>query len=376
MLPRSSQERIPREAVKGKALRTNPGDSKAHRPLAPGRHRSAEAGRAHGLDRLRRDPGGRRHANRLHYRRLRGAFARAARGPEGRVHDAPTHTRSRCGDERRHREGGTLLDLNYEEDSKAEVDMNVVMTGSGELRRGAGNRGVAPVRTGDAPRDARDSRNREFESSSTPSARSWISRDVKLLLATTNRGKLLEQRRALEGLRIEILSLADFPAIEAPEETRATFRENAAIKALYYHRGNRRSHRSGGRGTRSRRPRRASRACQSARWLGVQTSLREKNARLLELLEGVEAGRTARFMSAIAVADRVDGSSSSTRLRARGGSPSSSGAREGSGTTPSSLPAAREDHGGARAAGEERVSHRGQSDRRAQNLSWRCFDRA
>jgi ribonuclease PH len=27
----------------------------------------------------------------------------------------------------------TLLDLNYEEDSKAEVDMNVVMTGSGEL---------------------------------------------------------------------------------------------------------------------------------------------------------------------------------------------------------------------------------------------------
>jgi ribonuclease PH len=26
-----------------------------------------------------------------------------------------------------------LLDLNYEEDSKAEVDMNVVMTGSGEL---------------------------------------------------------------------------------------------------------------------------------------------------------------------------------------------------------------------------------------------------
>jgi ribonuclease PH len=27
----------------------------------------------------------------------------------------------------------TLLDLNYEEDSKAEVDMNVVMTGSGDL---------------------------------------------------------------------------------------------------------------------------------------------------------------------------------------------------------------------------------------------------
>ncbi len=42
---------------------------------------------------------------------------------------------------------------------------------------------------------------------------------------------------------------------------------------------------------------------QSARWLGVQTSFAEKSARLLELLEGVEAEkRTARFMCAIAVA--------------------------------------------------------------------------
>jgi ribonuclease PH len=30
-------------------------------------------------------------------------------------------------------EGEVLLDLNYEEDSKAEVDMNVVMTGSGKF---------------------------------------------------------------------------------------------------------------------------------------------------------------------------------------------------------------------------------------------------
>jgi ribonuclease PH len=30
-------------------------------------------------------------------------------------------------------EGEVLLDLNYEEDSKAEVDMNVVMTGGGKF---------------------------------------------------------------------------------------------------------------------------------------------------------------------------------------------------------------------------------------------------
>jgi len=30
-------------------------------------------------------------------------------------------------------EGKALLDLNYEEDSRAEVDMNVVMTGSGKF---------------------------------------------------------------------------------------------------------------------------------------------------------------------------------------------------------------------------------------------------
>ena len=30
-------------------------------------------------------------------------------------------------------EGEVLLDLNYEEDSKAEVDMNVVMTGTGRF---------------------------------------------------------------------------------------------------------------------------------------------------------------------------------------------------------------------------------------------------
>jgi XTP/dITP diphosphohydrolase len=125
---------------------------------------------------------------------------------------------------------------------------------------------------------------------------------VKLLLATTNQGKLREQRPALEGLPIEILSLADFPAIEAPEETGATFLENARIKALYYHRAI-------GLPTLGEDAGLVVDALgglpgvQSARFLGVETSFAEKSARLLELLEGVEAEkRTARFLCAIAVA--------------------------------------------------------------------------
>ena len=56
-----------------------------------------------------------------------------------------------------------------------------------------------------------------------------------LLIATTNVGKLKEIRGILAGLPIELVSLEQFPDIEEPEETGATFAENARLKALYYH---------------------------------------------------------------------------------------------------------------------------------------------
>lgn len=55
-----------------------------------------------------------------------------------------------------------------------------------------------------------------------------------MLLATTNPGKIREIRFVLAGLPVELLTLADLPEIDAPEETGATFAENAAIKALAY----------------------------------------------------------------------------------------------------------------------------------------------
>jgi XTP/dITP diphosphohydrolase len=57
---------------------------------------------------------------------------------------------------------------------------------------------------------------------------------MDLLIATTNPGKLREIRAILEGTSIELKTLADFPSIEEPEETGATFEENARLKALYY----------------------------------------------------------------------------------------------------------------------------------------------
>ncbi len=59
---------------------------------------------------------------------------------------------------------------------------------------------------------------------------------MRLLLATTNHNKVREIRALLDGVAVEIVGLDVFPGIEAPEETGATFEENAALKARYYSR--------------------------------------------------------------------------------------------------------------------------------------------
>jgi len=43
-----------------------------------------------------------------------------------------------------------------------------------------------------------------------------------------------EIRQALEGLPLRLLSLANFPTVDEPEETGATFADNAHAKAAYY----------------------------------------------------------------------------------------------------------------------------------------------
>ena len=55
----------------------------------------------------------------------------------------------------------------------------------------------------------------------------------KLVIATTNPGKVREIRRLLAGTGIEVLTLDDIGPLEMPPEDKATFRENAEAKARF-----------------------------------------------------------------------------------------------------------------------------------------------
>ena len=55
-----------------------------------------------------------------------------------------------------------------------------------------------------------------------------------LLIATTNTGKLRENREVLGGLNVPIRSLNDVPPVPEPEETETTFAANALLKARAY----------------------------------------------------------------------------------------------------------------------------------------------
>ena len=119
---------------------------------------------------------------------------------------------------------------------------------------------------------------------------------MRVYCATGNAGKLREFRQALGG----VVDVETVPPVPAPEETGATFEENAVLKALYY-----------------------AQFCQglvfaedsglevdalggapgvySARFAGPDASDEDNNRLLLEKLQGV-TDRRARFVSVIALA--------------------------------------------------------------------------
>ena len=57
---------------------------------------------------------------------------------------------------------------------------------------------------------------------------------MTLLVATTNLDKLREIRPLLDGLPIELITLADLPPVAEPDESAATYWENARLKAFAY----------------------------------------------------------------------------------------------------------------------------------------------
>jgi XTP/dITP diphosphohydrolase len=56
----------------------------------------------------------------------------------------------------------------------------------------------------------------------------------RLVVATTNRGKLREIEMLLDGIPLALETLAAWPDVAPPDETGRTFAENARLKAVYY----------------------------------------------------------------------------------------------------------------------------------------------
>jgi XTP/dITP diphosphohydrolase len=128
---------------------------------------------------------------------------------------------------------------------------------------------------------------------------------ARLLVATTNPGKLHEIAGILHGVPVDLLTLRDVPPIDEPEETGATFAENARLKALYYARHAGIASVADDSGLEIEALDRAP-GVHSARWYGTDYGV--KFARIRELLaERGLSGSAARFVCTIAVAspDRV-----------------------------------------------------------------------
>lgn len=124
---------------------------------------------------------------------------------------------------------------------------------------------------------------------------------MRVYCATGNPGKLREFQHAGEVLDIDIEPVANLKAIAAPEESGATFEENARLKAEYYSRfapgplfaddsGLEVDALGGAPGVRS------------ARYAGENADDAANNRLLLERL-GDRADRSARFVCVIALAE-------------------------------------------------------------------------
>lgn len=121
----------------------------------------------------------------------------------------------------------------------------------------------------------------------------------KIIVASTNAGKILEFREMLEPLGYEVLSLSDFPAYIAPEENGKTFAENAVIKAQGMTNAYHCMAISDDSGLEidafGSEP-----GVHSARFLGHDTPYDYKNKVILERMQGV-TNRGCRYVCAIAV---------------------------------------------------------------------------
>ncbi len=135
----------------------------------------------------------------------------------------------------------------------------------------------------------------------------------RLLIATTNAGKLREIRALLADVPVTLVTLAEFPRLDAPEETGTTFAENARLKATYYAAATGLTTVAEDSGLEIDAMGGAP-GIESARFGGVETSYPDKFALIYARLAAVsQAPRSARFVCALAMAE-----AEAIRFEARG----------------------------------------------------------
>jgi len=125
--------------------------------------------------------------------------------------------------------------------------------------------------------------------------------EKKIVLASSNQGKLREVREILEGSQLSVIPLSETGFTDEIEETGETFAENAFIKAEAVARALKLPVLGDDSGLEidylGKEP-----GVRSARFMGRETPYSEKNAALLKKLEGVpDEKRTARFVCAMAL---------------------------------------------------------------------------
>ncbi|MEE9614170.1 MAG: XTP/dITP diphosphatase [Thermodesulfobacteriota bacterium] len=126
---------------------------------------------------------------------------------------------------------------------------------------------------------------------------------MKIVLASTNKGKIEEIRGLLQGLPVEVLTLDEFPEIELPPETGSSFKDNALVKARFVAEKTGCTALADDSGLQVEalggRP-----GVRSARYAGEGATDRENNAKLLVALKDVPPGkRGARFVCAVALVE-------------------------------------------------------------------------
>ncbi len=124
---------------------------------------------------------------------------------------------------------------------------------------------------------------------------------MEIIVATKNKGKIREIRKALKGLRLKIYSLNDFSDIPEIEEDGKSFHENALKKARFYstYFGKLTIADDSGLEVDGLK---GLPGIYSARYAGEGASDREKNQKLLREMEGVPISkRGARFRCVITI---------------------------------------------------------------------------